>query len=226
MSSKSKVIGERFTPRNAFGEFAPVPMVIMSNKELYPIDKLCLALIYKYAGMHGVCYASMSTLAKSLCITRRYAIQIIKKLEGKSFIQVNSRVGTTSEIYPIWHADFNQDVNQSSHPPVNQSTHPQGNRSSHPSEAQFTSGVNQSSHKKNILKENEKDKTGFQPTPIEEIRKRFPDLPGFRQKYSEGRNQEIKRPEGKDYEEKVNKDEEERRELLKSQYEHIIAQER
>ena len=63
-----------------------VPDVVAHDKDLLPLDKLLLGLIYSLTKQNGYCWASNKYLAEYLCQSASYISKSLKRLEDKGYI--------------------------------------------------------------------------------------------------------------------------------------------
>jgi hypothetical protein len=73
---------------NKRGFFAIIPSVVLTDKNLLPIDKLILAEIYSLANEEGWCYPSNKHFAETLNISERYARERIEKIRERGYINI------------------------------------------------------------------------------------------------------------------------------------------
>lgn len=174
-----KQIGMPFHPKGAFKEFVIIPKEVLAYSGLSPAEKLVLGVVYKYAALSGVCYASISTIAKEVSSSRRWAQVAITRLESEHFIKIEKRPGSSSKIYPLWNKIFVEGEKGCSHLPEHDRPHPPENDCSHAYDGSFPPPKNERSHKKYFLKEEKEEKKDVIPTPLGVIKERYPDFPGL-----------------------------------------------
>ena len=111
-------IGQQFNPHRLFvGAF--IPNALMKYTDLSQGAKLTWARLAQYAGEKGEAYPSLETLANDIGVKKLQAIQYLKELEKKQFIEVLRASGKdkllhkTNRYIFLWNAIFNMHTSES-----------------------------------------------------------------------------------------------------------------
>ena len=100
--SKAFLEGAIYNPFKLFHNIL-IPDALVRYPGLSPSAKLCFGRLARYAGQNGVCYPSVSTLAKELALCERQVVRCLGQLEKQRFIRRVARGGRSNFFQFLWH---------------------------------------------------------------------------------------------------------------------------
>src|SRR4051794_10334976 len=100
--SKAFLTGAIYNPFKLFHNIL-IPDTLASYPGLSPSAKLCFARLARFAGQNGLCYPSVSTLAKEIAISDRQVLRCLAELEKQGFIRRLPRQGRSNYFQFLWH---------------------------------------------------------------------------------------------------------------------------